>query len=508
MSVSSAIDALFAKWTGADTPGAVVGVTRHGQILHEAAYGMADIAQSVKLDRRSVLRIGSQSKQFTVLLALLLEAEGKLSLDDEVHRHAPWLPAYPAPITLRQMAGNTSGLRDFLEILVWSGLPLSAPSTRQTSRDLLGRHAEVNYPPDTEMLYSNTGFFLLSEIIEEVSGRSFNELLADYITGPLGMTDTSLQINDADILPRLAEQHIRGADGRWQTTAWGFPLGGEGGMVSSLRDMLTWQANLAKPIAAHAAALAGMQAPRHYRNGAETLYRLGLAGDVYRGLRSIGHGGGTAGCKSEGMRFPDQALGIVILGNAAELTPFTMARRIADLALADEMQPLPDPAPHRRLVESAGFYRHVGGDDLIEICTDGSLTSAGGNVSLLQTSPGEFEPERVTMHLTFRQDGDELDAMWCGAKRRYRRLATPPAGRNITGHYVNAQLGLDAQVTAATALQIRSDHGTFNASLSWIADDLLLVHGAARAWIATLSVSADGLVLTSDRTKQLRLKPA
>ena len=173
MKLSAAIDALFAPWTGDDRPGAVVAVTRHGVVLHEAAYGMADIAHGVKLDSRSVLRIGSQSKQFTVLLALLLEAQGTLSLDDEVHRHVPWLPVYPEPVTLRQMAGNTSGLRDFLEIMVWSGLPLSAVSTRQTSAALLARHGEVNYRPDEEMLYSNSGFFLLSRDHRACFGTEF-----------------------------------------------------------------------------------------------------------------------------------------------------------------------------------------------------------------------------------------------------------------------------------------------------------------------------------------------
>ena len=251
-----------------------------------------------------------------------------------------------------------------------------------------------------------------------------------------------------------------------------------------------------------------MQAPRRYRNGSETLYRLGLAEDRYRGVRGIGHGGGTAGCKSEGLRFPDQGLGIVILGNAAELTPFTMARRIADVALAGEMTPvLPS------VVGAApGFYRHVGGDDLFEIMADGSLTSAGGNVPLIQDAPGVFVPERVTMHLRFRCAGDELDATWCGTPRRYRRLAGEVvAGRDISGRYGNAALGLEARVTgdAAPVLQIRSDVGTLNATLSWIDDDLLLVSGGAgRPWAATIQVGEGGLVLTSDRTKHLHLTAA
>src|SRR4051812_15620298 len=84
------IDALFARWTRPDSPGAAVSVTRHGLEIYRGFYGMADLAHAVPIDARTVIRIGSQTKQFTVLLALMLEAEGKLSLEDDVRRHLPW----------------------------------------------------------------------------------------------------------------------------------------------------------------------------------------------------------------------------------------------------------------------------------------------------------------------------------------------------------------------------------------------------------------------------------
>jgi len=240
-------DRLFRTGAGSESPGAVVAVTRNGREILRACYGMADIAHGVPLDARSVIRIGSQSKQFTVLMTLMLAAEGKLSLDDEVNRYLPWLPKYPAPVTLRHVATNTSGLREFLEVLALAGIPITSESSRETARRIIARHAEFNFPPGEAMIYCNTGFFLLSEIIEEVSGRTFNELLAERITGPLGMTDTRLMPRDSQILPRLAVHHTRGPDGNWHRAHWGVVLGGEGGMVSTLEDMLIWQANLANP---------------------------------------------------------------------------------------------------------------------------------------------------------------------------------------------------------------------------------------------------------------------
>ena len=92
------VDPIFAAYAGHDRPGVVVAATLDGAIVHQGAYGMADLAHRIPLGPRSVLRIGSQTKQFTVLLALLLEREGKLALDHPVHRYAPWLAPTPAPI--------------------------------------------------------------------------------------------------------------------------------------------------------------------------------------------------------------------------------------------------------------------------------------------------------------------------------------------------------------------------------------------------------------------------
>ena len=508
----AAVDRLFAPWARADSPGAVVAVTRNGAVIHEAAYGMADLAHGIPLDRRSIIRIGSQSKQFTVLLALLLEAEGKFSMSDDVRRYAPWLPVYPHHVTLHHLATNTGGLRDVLEIMVWNGLPLASSSDRALLRGLLARHAEVNFVPGSRMLYSNSGFFLLSEVIEEVSGRSFNELLATYITGRLGMTDTRLLARDAEILPRLVAQHMRGAGGAWETVRWGFPLGGEGGMVSTLVDMLTWQAALANPPADWAPLLARMAAPLHYTNGTETLYRMGLVVDHYRGARGIGHGGGVAGGRSESIRFPDHGLGVVMLGNLAEMNPFALSRRIADAVLGEALAAPLGGDGAARMVGATGLYRQDGGDEIFEIsAVDGApvFTSSGGATSMTEIAPGRLAPERPTMHLELTPAEDGFDAVFCGERQRYRRVPGAAPARDISGTYANATLGLDARIDGSTLL-IRTDIGALRADLSWIDDDLLLVRprspAGGRAWLGSLRVTGHDLVLTSDRTKHLVLR--
>jgi CubicO group peptidase (beta-lactamase class C family) len=503
------IDALFAQWNRSDSPGAVAVVTRHGAEIHAGAYGMASLAHSVPLDRRSVVRIGSQTKQFTVLLALLLEQQGKLSMEDEVHRYAPWMPPTPQPITLEHLARNTSGLRDFLEMMTWSGLGLGAPSSRQTARDLISRHAEVNFAPGSAMIYCNTGFFLLSEIIEEVSGRSYNELLAGHLTGRFGMADSRLVGRDSETLPRLADMHLHTARG-WETARWGLVLGGEGGMVASADDMLKWQAMLANPPADLAPLLARMEAPVPFTNGTPATYAMGLVRADYRGQTGISHGGGVAGGKSTSIRFRESGLGVVLLANLDDFAAHPLSCRIADIVLEPELGPrpaLPDLSAH------AGLWREEDGDDLLTLA-DQSLITSGGAVSLEMPEPGLFAPERPTAHFRFATPVDGvMQAVSCGRATRYRKLGPAPTASlaGLAGDYGNATLGIFAHLSPDGGLSICSDVGGSRYSVAWADRDLLLVlppggATAGRPFAATLRLVDGGMVLTTDRTRGLGLK--
>lgn len=143
------------------------------------------------------------------MLILLLEAEGLLSLDDDVRAYLPLLPDFAVPITLRHLAANASGLRDILETMVLGGVPILAPSSRAAARQMVARQRSLNFPPGGDILYSNTNFLLLSDVIEAVTGQDFNTVLTQRLTGPLGMHDTALMPRDDEVRPRLAGHYRR-----------------------------------------------------------------------------------------------------------------------------------------------------------------------------------------------------------------------------------------------------------------------------------------------------------
>lgn len=505
------VDALFSQFSGPDMPGAVVAVTENGREIFANAYGLANINNDIPMGRTTIIRIGSQSKQFTVLLTLMLEAEGKLSMDDEVQKHLPYVPRLEYPFTLRHLASNTSGYRDFLDAMIFSGLSIFAPSDRQTVREIIARQDALNFKPGSAMVYSNSGFFMLYEIIERIEGATFNEILRKRVTGPLGMHDTSLMLRDGSVMKRLAAHYTKRAEG-WFHLGWGLEEDGGGGIVSTLDDVVVWQQNLSNPIIGTAEMYQRMATPYVFDNGATGCYGLGLVTDVYRGRRAVGHGGGVAGGKSESVRFIDDGLSIVIIANNDQIAPFTVARRIADLYFGTA-----EPTPIRL---PPGRYRQEGGPDVFEIVVkDGVPTFRNSNMYGGMTGfdfghPCGAKPERTTdLVLSPRPDG-KIDGTYCGTPRVYVPLtADARAAAPLAGRYANTTQGLEVDIDGDAhrgMFRLRSDLGTMNAPIVAADSDLwlLLEPGTDTRpdlpWIATLSITADSFEINSDRIKKLR----
>jgi D-aminopeptidase len=507
-----------AAWNSEASPGMMIAVLSGGEVVHEAAYGMADLANGIPLSSRSVVRIASQSKQFTTWLLLMLEREGRLSLQDDARTHLPWLPEYGTTITLHHLASNTSGLRDILEMMTIGGVPILSPSSRQYARDVVGRQSELNFEPGYDLLYSNSNFLLLSEILEKVSGLSFNELLKERITGPLGMHDTALMPRDDAILPRLAVHHRRGPDGNWLKAAWGIAIGGEGGMVSTLADMIIWQQNLRQPKIGDPRMIARMEDAGVMINGVPSPYGYGLVRDG----DAVGHGGWIAGARSESVRFKDADLGLVILANHDDCAPYVLARTIA--------RDLLDTAKETREQKfdlPAGTYRDEDGDDAFQIELRQSqpyLVMNMGGAPLLPAGDGSWQPQASIPAFALKPDiGGGLSATRFGRTRRFIPVA-PTAIQidRFTGRRFEAKSGAfhgeTRKVGSELYLSLSSPEGTQRVKLIAYGDDFFFAHPVSSEvhdqwrvcpwvlpWLFTVRITADRMIINSDRTKRLIL---
>jgi len=169
-SLNAKIDAVFAQYDKPDSPGCALGVIKDGKLLYARGYGMANLEHNIPNGPKMAYDIGSTSKQFTAAGILLLAQQGKLSLDDDVRKHIPELPAYQKPITIRHLLHHTSGLRDYLTLFSLAGVNFDDTTTEKDALDIIVRQKGLNFTPGDEWLYSNSGYFLLSIIIKRASG--------------------------------------------------------------------------------------------------------------------------------------------------------------------------------------------------------------------------------------------------------------------------------------------------------------------------------------------------
>jgi CubicO group peptidase (beta-lactamase class C family) len=326
------VDAVFARWTNA-TPGCAVGVGTGGKTVLQRAYGMSDLEHDVPNAPDSIFEAGSVSKQFTAAAVLLLARDGKLSLDDAVRKYVPELPDYGSPLTIRHMLTHTSGLRDWGSIEAIAGWPRTTRTyTHAHVLDIVSRQKALNFTPGTEWSYSNTGYNLAAIIVSRVSGKPFAEFTAERMFVPLGMTHTSWRDDFTRIVKHRAIAYARAADGYHQDMPFE-NVHGNGGLLTTVGDLLRWNENFEKAIVGDAAFVKEEQTPGHFNDGTAHTYAFGLSVIRYRGVREVSHSGSTAGYQAFLVRYPDQHLSVAVLCNAGDAAATQYAHAVADAYL-------------------------------------------------------------------------------------------------------------------------------------------------------------------------------
>jgi CubicO group peptidase (beta-lactamase class C family) len=339
--ITPQVDKLFSRWTTA-TPGCAAGADLNGQPVVRAAYGMADLEHDVPIALDTIFEVGSVSKQFTAAAVLLLAREGKLSLDDKVRKYIPEMPDVAAEITIRQMLNHTAGLRDWGSLAAIAGWPRTTRvHTHAHVLDIVSRQRMLNFEPGTRWSYSNTGYNLAAILVARVSGMSFADFTKARIFEPLGMKDTSWRDDHTRIVKRRAVAYAQQPTGIGTSTLTvGFStlmpfenVHGNGGLLTTVGDLMKWNANFAKPIVGDAQFVAEMERRTKFNDGREHEYALGLYVDTYRGRREVDHSGGTAGYVAHLARYPDHGVSVAVMCNVTSGNATDAAKAIADLLL-------------------------------------------------------------------------------------------------------------------------------------------------------------------------------
>jgi CubicO group peptidase (beta-lactamase class C family) len=468
--VSEQLDALFAPWNRTDEPGLAVGVMQDGEVIYRRGFGMASLETAVAITPKTRMRIGSITKHFTCLLALLLAEEGKLDADAPVRAAIPELTGPGGEPTLRQLMQHRGGSRCYLD-LSFIGHGMNVPPVG-TALALQQRQQGRNFAPGAAMIYNNGGYHLTSIAIERAGGAPFEAQLKARLFDVVGMPDTVSLPSDHAITPGVAAMHTPSRDGTWRRGL--FPsdeVRGEGAIVSTVDDMLRWTSHLrARDRFGSAATWAALTERPRYDDGSLGDYALGLLVGDYRGRRIVHHSGGVIGGTAQMLTFPDDGLDVVILANGARAAEVgRLSQQVADIVLAGRLGPETPTVPADAYKPLIGDYWSPESRMIYSLMDDGGVLKLGMGKSAVGVplvagaDGGLFCPAGGIGEVRVTPDGERLQIKFGGETLPYERLS--PADGDAEA-FAAAAVGRYVSDDADTVATIAPDSERLMLSLS------------------------------------------
>ncbi|KPK83335.1 MAG: hypothetical protein AMS25_00170 [Gemmatimonas sp. SM23_52] len=400
------VDKIFAPWDKPNSPGCALGVIKDGEFIYRRGYGMASLEHDVPLSSSSIFYIASTSKQFAAASIILAAEQGHLSLDDDIRKYVPDLPDYGKTITIRHLLHHTSGLRDYLTLWELAGEQFADIHEPEDALEMIARQKALNFEPGEEHLYSNSGYFLLSVIIERATGKTLREFAHENIFQPLGMVHSHFHDDHTEISKHRAIGHVLRDDSSFAMYVSNFDLVGSGGLHTSVDDLLLWDRNFYDNELGTGTLLEQLHTRGILNNGDTLSYAAGVGIDEYKGLRTVSHGGSAQGYRTELLRFPDQRFSVICLCNLGTINPSRLARQVADVYLADqfveteeEEEALAVQAEFIELSQAeletwAGAYRNPDTGTIWKVSVEGErlkIEINGAQWHLAPLSPTEFK---------------------------------------------------------------------------------------------------------------------
>ncbi|MGO9259216.1 MAG: serine hydrolase [Bryobacteraceae bacterium] len=362
-------------------------VARGGQVLFDKAYSSANLEWDVPNTPDTKFRLGSVTKQFTAASILLLEERGKLSVNDPVKKFMPDAPAAWDKVTIFHLLTHTSGIADFTS---FPDYPKIEPfATTAAKLVALFRDKPLDFQPGEKWSYDNSGYVLLTYVIEKITGDSYEKFVRENIFTPLAMKDTGYDSNSA-IIPHRASGYSAGRGGIENAGFIHMTIPqGAGALYSTTGDLLKWEQGLFGGQVLKPASLDKMTTP--FKEN----YAFGLMVETAAGHKKISHGGGIEGFNTNLTYYPDDQLTVVVLANLNGPAAGDIAGKLAAVAHGETVT-LPGERKEitldaKALSRYVGVYRMPGGGPAgtpMVVALDGNqLTTKLGNQQALPIFP-------------------------------------------------------------------------------------------------------------------------
>lgn len=429
-SLPQEVDKLFSEWAKASSPGCALAVMKDGKVVYKQGYGMANLEYNIPITPKTIFHVASVSKQFVGMAITLLADEGKFSVDDDIRKYLTDLPDFGHTITIRHLLHHTSGLRDQWELLGLAGWRSDDVIKTEDIKELVFNQQELNFKPNDEHMYSNTGYTLLGLIVEEASGKSLKDYCQETMFEPLGMNHTHFHDDHEMIVENRAYSYYPRDEQGFKHAVLSFATVGASSLFTTVEDLALWEQNFYDATIGNKDAFEQMYSQGVLNDGEQLSYAFGLGIGERKGLKTIEHSGGDAGFRSHLVRFPEQHFSVAILSNLGSIIPSDLAYSVADLYLADSY---PEEANKKedaivelseeQLVSKTGLYRNEALAITLgfEIKEDKFILAAGAGFELAARS------ENIFYLVAFPKVSFEFRTAEDGAKQVHERVGEAKA---------------------------------------------------------------------------------
>lgn len=332
---SEKMDSLLSQWDSIQSPGVMVTVMKGGIPIYEKGFGSAHLDYDIPITDSTVFHIASVSKQFTAFAIAVLAEQGKLSLDDDIHKYIPELPDYNEAITISHLVSHTNGLRDALSLLFMSGWQYEDLMTFNQALKVILRQEGLVDKPGTTFQYNNSGYTLLAHIIEKITGQSYSEWMKTNVFDPLEMNNSFIYDDHNVVVKNLAASYYQDEDDSHKPYKGNFTVYGPAGVYSTSKDLAKWANNFKNPKVGNPRLFDLMEERGVLSSGDTTVYAFGQAVVPYRGVKRVFHTGKLQGFVSGLFRYPDHDLSIIIFTNSRATNEQKLSEQITDIYLAE-----------------------------------------------------------------------------------------------------------------------------------------------------------------------------
>jgi CubicO group peptidase (beta-lactamase class C family) len=495
--VVAGADRAFEKVTKAyvaPAPGCAAAVSLNGDVVFEKAFGLADLEHNVPNTTQTIFESGSVAKQFTAAALVLLQQDGKLSIDDPVRKYIPELPDYGSPLTIRHLLNHTSGLRDWGTVMSLTG---AGRGERVISQDLaldvITHQRALDFTPGSEYSYSNSGYNLSAIIVERVSKQKFPAFVEERLFKPLGMKSSSWRDDYQRVVPGRAQAYSRSGNGPWRLNMPFMNVYGNGGMLTTVGDWMKWNAMLDSQ-SLGAPLVNALETRGVLNDGRKIAYALGLEVNTYKGLKDVSHGGATAGYQTFLARYPDNKVSVGVMCNGTSPSAGEIAASITD----EIFGPFPEPAKTEsakvtedELKKFVGIWRNEKTHTPARFAIQNGIPGWRG-ARLVPMGGGQFTAGNTRLKFTLDKDGNPLSAETIDSDGEVRRFLpekewkpTPEDLASFKGDWFSEEAGATLTVAVdadkvfikqrpVTSLQMQplyKDHFIVQGNVVWFTRD-------------------------------------